>query len=155
MADIALVMGDFGGDIELQGMDLLADDGLETAVIISLFTDRRASSDQLPPEQAGEDLRGYWGDVVPAVEGDHTGSLLWLLQREKQTSQTRSRAEQYCRDALRWMIDDRVSNRIEVSASYVTRGVMRIVIDIYRPDQSPAQYRYDFEWTAQAVKRAA
>lgn len=155
MADIALVMGEFGGDLVVSGLDLARDDGLETSVIISLFSDRRATPEQVPAELPRDDLRGFWGDVRPAVEGDQTGSLLWLLAREKQTPQTKARAEQYCREALAWMIEDKVATAVEVATEYVATGWLLINIDIYRPDGSAVRYRYDYEWAAQAAKRAA
>jgi len=154
MADAAMVMTEFGGDLVLFGFDLERDDGLETAVIISLFTDRRASPEQIPPEYPQDDLRGYWGDITNASATDQTGSLLWLLAREKQLPQTLSRAEQYCREALAWMIDDLVSTRIDVAASYISQGWMQLVIDIYRPTGQAVRYQYNYEWSAQAGKRA-
>lgn len=156
MADIALIMGEWGGDIAVENLDLVSDDGLETAVIISLFCDRRAASaEQVPAELPKDDLRGYWGDVRPVVDGDSTGSLLWLLAREKQLPQTLSRAEQYCREALAWMIDDKLATRIDVACSYIAMGSMLIEIDIFKPDGSPVSYRYNYEWAAQAAKRAS
>jgi len=155
MADAAMVMTEFGGDLVLFGFDLERDDGLETAVIISLFTDRRASAEQIPPEYPQDDLRGYWGDITNASASDQTGSLLWLLAREKQLPQTLSRAEQYCREALSWMIEDLVSTRIDVVASYISQGWMRLVIDIYRPTGQAVRFQYNYEWSAQAGKRAA
>lgn len=154
MADIALAMGEFGGDLVIDGLDLARDDGFETAVIISLFTDRRATPDQVPVELPQNDLRGYWGDVRPVVDGDTTGSLLWLLAREKQLPQVLSRAVQYCREALAWMIEDRVATTIDVRAEYVATGWMGIQIDIYRPDGSAVGYRYNYEWASQVAKRA-
>jgi phage gp46-like protein len=155
MADIALEMGEWGGDIIIDGLDLARDDGFETSVIISLFTDRRATPEQVPAELPKDDLRGFWGDVQPVVEGDFTGSHLWLLAREKQTTQTLSRAKQYTEEALQWMLDDKVATRVEVFVEYVAMGWMGITIDIYRPDNSPVQYRYQYEWKAQAARRVA
>lgn len=155
MADIALVMGEFNGDVIVDGLDLARDDGLETSVIISLFTDSRATPEQVPVELPQDDLRGYWGDVRPEVEGDTTGSLLWLLSREKQLPVILTRAEQYCREALAWMIEDKIATRVDVAAEYVATGWMLITVDIYRPDGDPVRYRYQYEWAAQAAKRAA
>lgn len=154
MVDIALVMGEFGGDIVVDGFDIARDDGLETSVIISLFSDARASPELIPAELPKDDLRGYWGDIENEV-GDSTGSLLWLLKREKQVPNTLTRAKQYCRDALKWMIDDKVSSRIEVAAQYIATGWMQITIDIYRPNGEAVRYRYNYEWAAQAAKRVA
>lgn len=155
MADAAMVMTEFGGDLVLFGFDLGRDDGLETSVIISLFTDRRASAEQIPPEYEQDDLRGYWGDITSVSATDQTGSLLWLLSREKQLPQTLSRAEQYCREALAWMIEDMVATKISVAASYYSQGVMLLEIDIDRPTGPAVRYRYNYEWSAQAGKRAA
>ncbi|PTT04325.1 phage GP46 family protein [Pseudomonas sp. HMWF006] len=155
MADAAMVMSEFGGDLVLLGFDLERDDGLETAVIISLFTDRRASAEQIPPEYPQDDLRGYWGDITNASATDQTGSLLWLLAREKQLPQILSRAEQYCREALAWMIDDMVATTISVAASFYSLGVMLLEINIDRPIGPAVRYRYNYEWSAQAGKRAA
>ncbi|MDD2109303.1 phage GP46 family protein [Pseudomonas asiatica] len=154
MADAAMKMTDAGGELVLSGFDLARDDGLETALIISLFTDRRASNEQLPAELPQEDLRGYWGDISNASPSDQTGSLLWLLAREKQGPHVLSRAQQYCREALAWMIDDLVAKRVEVAAEFIGQGWMLILIDIYRPAGSPVRYRFNYEWAAQAAKRS-
>ena len=68
MADAAMIMTENGGEVMLAGFDLARDDGLATAVIISLFTDRRATSEQIPAEMPQDDLRG--GGVG---DGDHSG----------------------------------------------------------------------------------
>lgn len=156
MSDIALEFTDYGGgDLQLIGRDIARDDGLESAVLISLFTDRRASLDQLRPGDDVNDLRGWWGDYSPAVEGDQTGSHLWLLSREKQTRETLARGRQYAEQALEWMVDDKVARQVTVTTEYVSSGVMVISVDIYRPDGSRQSYRYDYEWAAQAAKRAS
>lgn len=156
MADIALIITPMGAmDLALDGLDLARDDGLESAVLVSLFTDRRARPEQLRAEDDKSDLRGWWGDFAPPVEGDQTGSLLWLLAREKQTAETLARAKQYCEQALAWMIEDRVASRVTVAVRYPATGWMEISIEIVRPDARRVQYRYDYEWAAQAAKRAA
>lgn len=155
MADIALEIQPLGTmDLALDGFDLARDDGLESAVLVSLFTDRRARAEQLRPEEDKSDLRGWWGDFNPEVAGDQTGSLLWLLAREKQTPETLARAKQYCDQALAWMVQDRAASRVNVAVRYPTRGWMEIAVEVIRPDARRVQYRYDYEWAAQATKRA-
>jgi phage gp46-like protein len=155
MADAAMVMTENGGALLLSGFDLERDDGLQTAVIISLFTDRRASPEQIQAELPQNDLRGYWGDIANATPSDQTGSLLWLLAREKQLPQILGRAQQYCREALAWMVDDLVATRVEVTAEFVAQGWMLILVDIFRPAGSPVRYRFNYEWAAQAAKRSS
>lgn len=155
MTDVAIKLTENGFDISLDGYDLERDDGLDTAVLLSLFCDKRATAEELPAELPAEDLRGWWGDYAPEVEGDKFGSHLWLLAREKQTTGTLSRAKQYAEASLQWMLDDRVAERVQVRTSYPRQGWMAIEIDIYRPGGKLARYRYDYEWAAQAAKRAA
>lgn len=49
MGDAALNWYDFGADIKVENGDLLADQGLATSVLISLFTDARSPSEKLLP----------------------------------------------------------------------------------------------------------
>ncbi|EOM5101013.1 phage GP46 family protein [Escherichia coli] len=82
MADIAVVWDQGCGSLQLNGADLLTDNSLLTAVIISLFTDRRAlDSDEIP--DGTRDRRGWWGD---SFRERPVGSRLWLLSREKTLS---------------------------------------------------------------------
>jgi len=77
--------------------------GLVRAVVISLFTWRRASPDDLIDDA---ERYGWWGDSYPAVADDKIGSRLWLLRRVKLTAATERDAEFYAREALQWLIDD-------------------------------------------------
>lgn len=52
-------------------------DLLTRAVVISLFTWRRAQ-----PDDNADQPNGWWGDTWPAVQNDRYGSRLWLLQRQ-------------------------------------------------------------------------
>jgi phage gp46-like protein len=156
VTDIALAFEDLrGGDLVLSGQDLARDDGLETAVLVSLFTDRRATAEQIREGEDKTDLRGWWGDVAPDVEGDRIGSHLWLLAREKQTSETLARAKQYATAALAWMIEDKVASGVEVDTSYDAPGRMAIRVVVVRPTGARETFRYDYEWAAQAAKRVS
>lgn len=77
----AFLLGSFG--LTLENGDIKQADGLDTAVIISLFTDRRALEDDATPDFT-ENRRGWWGDTYDAQQRP-IGSRLWLLSREKQT----------------------------------------------------------------------
>lgn len=73
------------------------------AVVISLFTWRRAATD----DPVDDDERfGWWGDSYPTLADDRIGSRLWLLRRVKLTADTQRDAEFYAREALQWMLDD-------------------------------------------------
>lgn len=152
MADIGLQWNELNADMFLASNDIGRDMSLETAIIISLFSDRRALDDDALPD-AGTDRRGWWGDSYPQVNGDKIGSRLWLLSREKQLPEVLRRAEEYAREALAWLVEDKVCTSYSVTASIVRTGVLGLEIMINKPDASALTYRYGYAWAAQEVKR--
>ena len=79
-------------DGKLVALGLDSSEPLVRAVIISLFTWRRAR----PDDDLPGDLRmGWWGDSVPEIPNDRIGSRLWLLSRAKLTVETVARAREY------------------------------------------------------------
>lgn len=152
MSDLGLFWSGVDADLELSAIgDLASDAGLDTAVLLSLFTDRRLEDNDTPPD-GSDDRRGWWGDQFSAVDGDKIGSRLWLLSRAKQTQDTLDRAEEYAKEALQWLLDDSVSSRIDVQASWIARGTMELDVQIYRPTGQTFQKRYNYNWAAQAAQ---
>lgn len=147
MTDVALLWDaeQAQADIAVFAADLLLTESLDSAVIISLFTDRRAPADiQLPP---GDHRRGWWGDSYPDIEGDELGSLLWLLAREKQTPEVLARARRYAREALAWMVADGIARSIEVVASFADRGLLQLSIEILRSSGERERFSYRLDPT--------
>ena len=107
------------GDICVVGADLQREDGLDTAILVSLFSDARVREDELPPGQTWR--RGWWGDSIED-EPTVTGSKLWLLRREKATEEVLVRARGYIREALRWMIQEGVAVAVNVNTFYTSAG---------------------------------
>jgi phage gp46-like protein len=126
---------DFALGGELPCRDLQGDDGLLTAVIISLFTDCRAHDDDpLPDERVGvpSDMRGWWGDYFEQEKTpDPIGSRLWLLWREKEMPVVVARAQEYASEALAWLTRDGHAAGIEVEAVHAAPRmlVIRVMID--------------------------
>lgn len=143
MADIRTVFSDFSGDWRIVGPGFEEDDGLESAVVISLFTDRRAENDD---EVDGEDRRGWWGDLFADVEGDRIGSRLWLLSREKQLPAVLIKAREYASEALQWLIDDGVASAVTVTTEIVRQGLLGLLVVIHRPAKPPIQFRFETFW---------
>jgi len=136
-----------GFDVAMSGADLLAESGLRTAVILSLFSDRRAAPDDVLPD-GSSDRRGFWGDALADIEGDQIGSRLWLLSREKQTADVLARAKEYAEESLQWLIDDGVAKSVDVVAAWVKTGMLGLHIVITRPDNTSATYRFEQAWEA-------
>lgn len=149
MADIKSVFVDLehGVDYALEQLGLAEDDGLDTAVIISLFTDRQAEPGDSIPDGT-DDMRGHWTDSMPEVDGDLIGSRLWLLTREKQLPEVMVRAREYCEEALDWMVQDGVARSVTVTVTNPVEGIMHAQIEIARPDGTATRYQFENFWRA-------
>jgi phage gp46-like protein len=147
MSDLQLAWNpaSMSADLLLSGPDLARDEGLRTAIIISLFTDARAADDDQLED--GADRRGWWGDVGAEVDGDQYGSRLWLLAREKQLPKVLRRAEQYAGEALAWLIADGVALTVKTTATFPATGMLGLAVEVARPT-GPDRARFDFAWSA-------
>lgn len=149
MADIRTIFSNINEamDYAINATGLEEDDGLTTAVIISLFTDRRAHEDDVIPDGSG-DRRGWWGDAFPDVDGDKIGSRLWLLSREKQLPEVLTRAKSYIEEALAWLVTESVAKSVTVQTFIPRSGIMGAQIAITKPDGTTSQFQFDNVWSA-------
>ncbi|ELY9614282.1 phage GP46 family protein [Salmonella enterica] len=114
---------------------------LPRAVIISLFSWRRANPDDNAPVPMG-----WWGDTYPTVAGDRIGSRLWLLGREKITNDTLNRARDYATEAMQWMLDDGVAARIDITSARSGQDSAVLGIVIYQRDGTSWNMQFDDYW---------
>ncbi len=129
-------------DFAVSAGSLSADADIKTAVLISLFTDRRAEEDDTLPDPSGS-KRGWWGD---ALAQRRIGSRLWLLGREKELREVVSRAREYTREALAWLVEDGVASRVDVDAAVIAPGVLGLRVIINRNNKAPEKFNFDFAW---------
>ncbi|MGP9664046.1 phage GP46 family protein [Halomonas sp. AOP22-C1-8] len=144
--DITLDWLDQALDVALIDGDLATDDGLRTAVALSLLCDRRAEADDIIPDGT-DNRRGWWADAIADEDGDRWGSRLWLLGREKELPEVRRLAEAYAREALAWLLEDGVATEIDVTAETLGRDVLWLRPIIKRGDGSRLADRYQYVWS--------
>ncbi len=130
-------------DLLVVSGDLEHETSLRSAVVLSLFTDRRATTEELE-DYGGRDARGWWGDYLATVDGDSFGSKLWLLNRKKQVNETLLQARQYAQRALAWMVEDQIAREVEVEATWQGMGRLCLDIVIHRADD--VSERFAFVW---------
>jgi phage gp46-like protein len=118
--------------------DLSIDGGLETAVLLSLFT---GTAD------------GWWGDAFPVVSGDVFGSGLYELARTTSSATTVRRAQEILEAALAWLVEDAVAESVSVVVT-AAAPVLHWEVNIQRPSAAPAVYRYAYNWQAQELRHA-
>lgn len=136
-------------DIQYKNGDLVREYGLGTAVLISLFTDRRADPDDDIDDP--NDRRGWWGDLVPD-RGDKIGSKLWQFDRSKTDQVTLLGIKKAIEDCLEWMINDGIARKIEVELikfGDVSNYRLLATIRIHRKYGGVESINFDDLWEAQ------
>lgn len=148
--DIAIVWDNIlgRGDWDLTSGDISLWSDIEGAVMVSLFTDRRAPDDWVPTDGTN-DRRGWWADIY---EGDQIGSLLWTLDRVKisDSAGMLALARQYCLDALKWLLSTGTVSKIDVATRWLNPGGQRngigIQVVVRQPSGEQVKFLYDLAW---------
>lgn len=132
-------------DLIIEPPGLATGDNLYTALLISLFTDRRANDDdQLSLD---ESRRGWWADTYFENRNDKIGSRLWLLRRAKIITSTLTRARDYVLEATSWLIEDNVASSINVDTEFMSgrMDVMLITVEVVRPTGTET-FNFEYVW---------
>ena len=114
-------------DIGFVNGDIETTRDLETAVLLSIFCERRADSSEVP---IAKYRRGWVGNILMFDSLDEMGSKLWLLSQARATANNLSRAEKFIAEALEWMIKTGKIRNISVSVNYLTGNIMNISIKL-------------------------
>ncbi|EMH2076187.1 phage GP46 family protein [Citrobacter freundii] len=116
-------------------------DPLTRAVVISIFTHRRAD-----PDDNADVPMGWWGDTWPMVANDRYGSKLWLLQRSKLTNALVNTVRTYLRESLQWMLDDGVVSRVDIDVQRTSINELGNSIVLWRRD-GPVTISFNDFWS--------
>lgn len=144
MLKLAYSNTDQRGDLVRTTGNLDTDEGLETAVTISLFTDARAKEEDAV--QAGTDPRGWWGAALMDEDPDaQLGSRLWRAPTLKANATTLVTLQDYVKEALAWMIADGVAASVDTSASFLRAGVALLEVQVLRPGKLARRWRGKWE----------
>ena len=136
-------------DLVIENGDLKADNGLETSALISLFSDKRVTFEELPPGENNQ--KGWWADLISEPIGDQIGSRLWTLERIGKIDQsTVIDMEAMLTEAFEWMIDDGIAARVVVSAEIKGQNEITGKVDIFRPNGNNIPFK--FIWDGQGLK---
>ncbi|EPQ6910164.1 phage GP46 family protein [Citrobacter freundii] len=143
MSDIRTywIVAGSAGDWVAQNGDLADGDDLDTAVYISLFSDRLARADD---DFDGTDRRGWWGD---AGQDYDIGSRLWLLYRRELSWEVAGRAEDYAQEALQWLMDDSIVAQVSVSTRIIYPRTLILMVVLTRPDGTTRSISFDWAWS--------
>lgn len=146
MPDIAITWDNTAGRgvWTMDGADLRSGSDLQTAILVSLFTDQVAPPDYAPPAPSGSaDRRGWWADTY---NGYAIGSLLWTLARAAKTTATLTLVRKYAADALGWMIEAGIVASFDIVAQWVNRTAIGLQITAHKPSGQPEAFNFGWAW---------
>lgn len=92
--------------------DLKKTAGMDSAIFVSLFTDRRANPDEVADPMK---RRGWCGTQNTENQQGNTGSGIWLYEQSRLNVSEGVRMEAY--QCLNWMVFDRLSKETDVSVT--------------------------------------
>lgn len=123
--------GDLGVPFDFQigsDGDIVTEDFLDTAILVSLFTDRRAKPHEVQKPQL---RRGWIGDLE--TPEDPIGSTLWLLDQARMTPNTPIAARDAAKTGLDWMQRDGIAIAVKTRA-FTEDDTLKLGIDITKPN---------------------
>jgi phage gp46-like protein len=131
------------GDWVLAQGDLQTGQDLETACLVSLFSDALATPDFVPTDGT-TDRRGWWADYY---NPQALGSNLWQLDRAKTTRANLGLAQTTAQQCLQWLIDDGIAASILVNTQWITSTMMGIAVAITRPNGTQTRFMFGWAWS--------
>lgn len=132
----------YGDFTQLKSKNLDTDDGLETACIVSLFTNARAPADAgVDPLQSPG---GWWGSQFLDDTGAELGSKLWLTRRLGLNTAGMLKCDAWVRESLQWLIDAGIAASVNSTTSRYANGAVKnaaqIAISIQRSSNLNARF---------------
>jgi phage gp46-like protein len=125
-------------DFSITNGDLTVDDPLNAAVLVSLFSDGRAKTDDKQNNK-----RGWWAEETIRTQTTNAfGSRLWLLEREVINPVLLERASRYAKEALTWLLDEGIAKTLKVVATRAGLENINLQIEIERNDGITRQFAF-------------
>jgi len=128
--DAALVElegGAFDIQIGFDG-DIQTEDFFDSAIVVSLFSDRRANEAEVSESSR---RRGWIGNEY--TPGFEMGSKLWIFEQSRLTRTVIGELENAARAALQWLVDEGFAVSIgEITARPFGNGGLALEVEIFR-----------------------
>jgi phage gp46-like protein len=139
------IAGDlFDLDIGVDG-DILSVDFFDSAIIVSLFAERRANESEVAVSRL---RRGWIGnESTPDFE---IGSKIWLFEQSRLTITVLNGIIIAARDALQWLVDDGFATAIKSVEAVITPNGINLEVVINRPN-SEVDRRFFTLWDNTAI----
>jgi phage gp46-like protein len=107
-------------DISFTKGDFTLTNGLDTALLMSVFGEKRADVSEVPTPEL---QRGWWGNLFNDVLNYEYGSKLWLLDQARATQEKINDGVAYLQEGLNWLKEDNYVDQIFVDGDSLKNGV--------------------------------
>lgn len=95
--------------------DFATTDGLNTSLIVSFLTDKRADASEINNPRY---RRGWWGNLFQLDSTfPEIGSKVWLLDQSANQQDSVNNAIAYAQDAYAWLLTLNYADKVEVTAT--------------------------------------
>lgn len=111
-------------EVQVENGNIESVDGLESTIVVSLFTDARAPADIVPDAIR---RRGWVGNILNE-NLEEIGSLLWLLDQSRLTTLDINEARIHALNCLQPLINRGIVNGIDVEVSKTEIDVLIKII---------------------------
>lgn len=122
--------------------DMLAPDDLETAILISILTDARATDDEVAGHEDFLGNRGWWGEELL---GTSIGSKLWLLKYETNPAKRLLNLESYTKQALLWLKEQAGVTDITTEVGTVRKNVTFVQTTLQFKNNSTIKFVFYYD----------
>ncbi|WP_434779279.1 phage GP46 family protein [Neisseria sp. Ec49-e6-T10] len=123
--------------LSVQNNDLVPVQGMESAILVSLFTDQRIDESDL---RIPIDRGGWFGNVL--TPNRELGSKLWGLENAKITSGLIGNIKEYAQRSFDWMTEDGLARKVEVGVNLKSQDVFVSAKITGRSDPIGNDYSY-------------
>lgn len=132
--DLYLFPTEQGGNIKITDGEPVMDQGLETAVYISLL---------------GDDGTGWFGNEYLNNAQKITSQFAQFIQSNALTSASILTAEEKALQDLQWMLDEGISDDNNVTISIIDRNRVNVLVEIYADGNRISVNEFQLNWFAQ------
>jgi len=119
--------------------DILTEDFFDTAILMSIFCEKRAADSEVPVSHL---RRGWQGNE--STPGFEIGSKIWLFHQARIDRNTLNGINSAADESLQWMIDDNITISVR-SESVFEDDAINLETEIERPN-SKVEHRYFELW---------
>lgn len=127
-------------DIDFENGDFKLTDGLDTALYMSVLSEKRADENQV---QFSRNRRGHFSNLFNRVPGYEVGSYLWVYTEQGVINQATldNIRDTITNDGLSWMLEDGIVKSIEVEVTSEA-SLIKAQIGLIPLDEKDSRY-YD------------